>query len=139
MARETGPFLQPFYPSAAKSEEFERSKFILAISTAAVGLSASPALAEKRYSDVMVCDKVKDGVCTTYKRLTRGAAARAQWQVGHVFGPTYTYTDVSSIPPTVVTQYGIKSDGHYVYSNGYLYEIDPTTYAVTRVIYTQPQ
>jgi hypothetical protein len=115
------------------------TKFILALSAAAVGLSAAPALAEKHYSDVMVCDKVKDGICTTYKRLTRGAAMRSQYQVGHVFGPTYTYTDVSSIPGTVVTQYGVKADGRYVYSNGYLYEVDPSSYAVTRVIYTQPQ
>jgi hypothetical protein len=114
-------------------------KTILAISAAAMAFSAAPALAEKHYSDVMVCDKVKDGVCTTYKRLTRGAAARAQYNVGHVFGPTYTYTDVSSIPQTVVSEYGVTPSGRYVYSNGYLYEVDPSSYAVKRVIYTQPQ
>jgi hypothetical protein len=111
---------------------------ILALSAAGVALSAAPALAEKHYSDVMVCDKVKDGVCVTYKRLTRGAAARAEFNVGHVFGPTYTYTDVSAIPKTVVSEYGITPSGRYVYSNGYLYEVDPSSYAVTRVIYTQP-
>jgi hypothetical protein len=115
------------------------TKTILAISAAAVAFSAAPALAEKHYSDVMVCDKVKDGVCVTYKRLTRGAAARAEYNVGHVFGPTYTYTDVSTIPQTVVTEYGVTPSGRYVYSNGYLYEVDPGTYAVKRVIYTQPQ
>jgi hypothetical protein len=117
------------------------TRTILGLGAAAVALSAlpAPALAEKHYSDVMVCDKVKDGVCVTYKRLTRGAAARAAYGVGHVFGPTYTYTDVSSIPGTIVTEYGIKPTGHYVYQDGYLYEVDPSTYAVTRVIYTQPQ
>jgi hypothetical protein len=114
------------------------TKILLALSVAGVAFSGAPALAEKHYSDVMVCDKVKDGVCTTYKRLTRGAAARAEYNVGHVFGPTYTYTDVSSIPQTVVTEYGVKPGARYVFSNGYLYEVDPNSYAVMRVIYTQP-
>jgi hypothetical protein len=55
-----------------------------------------------------------------------------------VFGPTYTYTDVSSIPQTIVNEYGVTPSGRYIYSNGYLYEIDPSSYAVKRVIYTQP-
>jgi len=114
-------------------------KVLLALVATTVAAGAVPVQAEKHYSDVMVCDKVKDGVCVTYKRLTRGAAARATYNVGHVFGPTYTYTDVSSIPSTVVTEYGVKPGGHYVYQDGYLYEVDPTNYTVTRVIYTQPQ
>ena len=104
-------------------------KIILALSGASMAFGAAPVLAEKHYSDVMVCDKVKDGVCVTYKRLTRGAAARAQYNVGHVFGPTYTYTDVSAIPQTVVSEYGVSPGGRYVYDNGYLYEVDP---AITR-------
>lgn len=114
------------------------TKTILAISAAAVAFSAAPALAEKHYSDVMVCDKVKDGVCVTYKRLTRGAATRAAYDVGYNFGPTYTYTDVGSIPSNIVTEYGINPQGRYVYKDGYLYEVDPSNYTVTRVIYTQP-
>src|SRR5690349_21869193 len=103
-------------------------KILLVFAGAGVAMGAVPVQAEKHYSDVMVCDKVKDGVCTTYKRLTRGAAARAEYNVGHVFGPTYTYTDVSSIPQTVVTEYGVKPGARYVFSNGYLYEVDPNSY-----------
>ena len=114
-------------------------KAILAASAVAVAVTAVPALAEKHYSEIMSCSKVKDGLCVEYKRLTRGAAARAQWDVGHVFGPSYTYTDVSTIPNPVVTEYGVTPSGRYVYQNGYLYEVDPGTYAVKRVIYTQPQ
>jgi hypothetical protein len=114
-------------------------KPLMALGVAAIAVSAVPAQAEKHYSDVMVCDKVKDGVCVTYKRLTRGAAARATYNVGHVFGPSYTYTDVTQIPNNVVTQYGVTPSGRYVYQDGYLYEVDPSSYAVKRVIYTQPQ
>jgi hypothetical protein len=114
-------------------------KIFLALGAAAVAVGAVPAQAEKHYSDVMVCKKVKDGVCVTYQRLTRGAAARARYNVGYSFGPTYTYTDVSTIPGTVVTEYGLKPSGRYVYQDGYIYEVDPTNYTVTRVIYTQPQ
>jgi hypothetical protein len=115
------------------------TRTLLAACATAVAFSAAPALAEKHYSDVVVCDKVKDGVCVTYKRLTRGAAARAAYDVGHVFGPSYTYTDVTTIPNTVATEYGVTPSGRYVYQDGYLYEVDPGTYAVKRIIYTQPQ
>ncbi len=114
-------------------------KTLLALAATAVATGAVPVQAEKHYSGVVVCDKVKDGVCVTYKRLTQGAAARATFDVGHVFGPTYTYTDVSTIPQAVVTEYGVKPGGRYVYQDGYLYEVDPTNYTVERVIYTQPQ
>jgi len=115
------------------------SKALMALAVAGIAISAVPAQAEKHYSGVVTCSKVKEGVCVEYKRLTRGAAARANFDVGHVFGPTYTYTDVSAIPAPVVSEYGIKSDGRYVYQNGYLYEVDPGNYTVTRVIYTQPE
>jgi len=114
-------------------------KTFLALGAATVAASAVPAQAEKHYSDVMVCNKVKNGVCVNYQRLTRGAAARARYQVGYSFGPTYTYTDVSTIPGTIVTEYGLKPSGRYVYQDGYIYEVDPSNYTVTRVIYTQPQ
>lgn len=113
-------------------------KTILAIGTAAVAFTAMPAQAEKHYSNVMVCDKMKDGVCVTYKRLTQGAANRAAWNVGYNFGPSYTYTDVKTIPAPVVTEYGLNANGRYVYKDGYLYEVDPSNYTVTKVIYTQP-
>jgi hypothetical protein len=114
-------------------------KTILALGVAAVAAGAVPAQAEKHYSDVMVCNKVKDGVCVNYQRLTRGAAARAKYQVGYSFGPTYTYTDLSTIPTTVVTEYGLKPEGRYVYQDGYIYVVNPHSYTVERVIYTQPQ
>jgi hypothetical protein len=36
----------------------------------------------------------------------------------------------------VVTYYHLGTNERYVYSDGYIYVIDPTTYAVTRVIDT---
>jgi hypothetical protein len=53
-----------------------------------------------------------------------------------VFGPNYSYTAVSDVPQPVVTYYKLGSNMRYVYNNGYLYEVDPTTYAVTKVIDT---
>jgi hypothetical protein len=114
------------------------TRTLLAIGAAAVAFTAFPAQAEKHYSGVVVCDKVKQGVCVAYKRLTRGAAAKATYDVGYSFGPSYSYTDVSTIPQTVVTEYGLSPSGRYVYKDGYLYEVDPSNYTVTRVIYTQP-
>ena len=108
------------------------TKAFLALGAAAV-LSAAPAAAEKHYSNYVQYSKVKNGSCVSWKRLTRGAAARA-YANGYVFGPKYDYTPFSMLPPDYVSQYSLAPDGRYVYSNGYIYVVDPTTYAVTRVI-----
>ena len=100
---------------------------LLALSGAALALTATPAAA-KTY----VCTKWKDGVCLSMHRV-KGTPPHA---VGYVFGPNYTYTTVSDIPQPVVTYYKLGSDSRYVYTDGYLYEVDPTTHAVTRVIDT---
>ncbi len=55
-------------------------------------------------------------------------------QTANVFGPKYDYTPFSMLPPDYVSQYSLAPDGRYVYSNGYIYVVDPTTYAVTRVM-----
>ncbi|MFL6726773.1 MAG: hypothetical protein ACJ8FS_09705 [Sphingomicrobium sp.] len=102
-------------------------KVLLALSAAAVTLSAAPATA-KTY----VCTKWSDGVCVSMHRV-KGTPPYA---TGYVFGPSYSYTPLSDIPQPVVTYYKLGSDKRYVYNDGYLYEVDPTTYAVTRVIDT---
>lgn len=101
--------------------------FILALSGIALAASAAPGSA-KTY----VCTKWDNGVCISMHRV-KGTPPFA---VGYSFGPNYTYTSVSDIPQPVVTYYKLGPDKRYVYSDGYLYEVDPTTYAVTQVIDT---
>ncbi|WP_308517733.1 hypothetical protein [Sphingomonas flavescens] len=110
-------------------------KFVIATAAAAIAVAATPASA-RTYSDVVRCVKVADGKCTKWDRLTTEQAMKAQWKTGYVFGPTYTYTDFSTIPQNFVTEYGLDPSGRYVYQNGYIYVVDPTTYAVSKVIYT---
>jgi hypothetical protein len=100
---------------------------LLALSGAALVLSTAPASA-KTY----VCTKWDNGVCVSMHRV-KGTPPRA---IGYVYGPNYGYTTLSDIPQPVVTYYKLGSDMRYVYSDGYLYEVDPTTYAVTKVIDT---
>jgi hypothetical protein len=109
------------------------TRALLALGAAAVVFSAAPAAAEKHYSNYIVCSKVKNGACGSWKRLTRGAAVRA-YATGHVFGPTYTYTPFDMLPHDYTVRYSLDPNGRYVYSDGYIYVVDPTTYAVTRVI-----
>src|SRR5437660_504333 len=99
-------------------------KLLFALSGLAVTLSAAPAVAK----DVkgVVCTKYVNGVCTDTHKV--------RYKVGYVFGPTYSYTAISDIPPAVVTQYSLSPDSRYVYADGYIYVVDPSTYAVTRVI-----
>lgn len=102
-------------------------KLLLAFSGVALVLSTSPASA-KTY----VCTKWDDGVCVSTHRV-KGTPPR---DVGYVYGPTYSYTTLSDIPQPVVSYYKLGSSMRYVYSDGYLYEIDPATYTVTKVIDT---
>ena len=103
------------------------SKLVLALSGAALVLSTAPVSA-KTY----VCTKWDNGVCVSMHRVK----GTPPYSVGYVFGPKYSYTTLNDIPQPVVSYYKLGSDDRYVYSNGYLYEVDPTTYAVTKVIDT---
>ena len=102
-------------------------KILLVLSGAAVALTTAPAAA-KTY----VCTKWDSGVCVSTHRV-KGTPPYA---VGYVFGPSYTYTPVADLPQPAVTYYHLSPDERYVYANGYIYVIDPTTYAITRVIDT---
>ena len=68
-------------------------------------------------------------------KCNKGCAAQFTVTVGTVFGPNYTYyAPFSTIPQTVVTQYHLTPGYRYVTADGYVYVVDPHTYAVTRVI-----
>ena len=110
-------------------------KLLLASAVAALAISATPASA-RTYSDVVRCVKVADGKCTKWDRLTDKQALKAQWKTGYVFGPSYAYSDFKTIPANFVTEYSLDPNARYVYQNGYIYVVDPTTYAVSKVIYT---
>jgi hypothetical protein len=102
---------------------------ILGLSSAAALLAlAAPAPAK-----TFVCTKWDNGVCVSMHRVKGSPPARA---VGYVYGPNYSYTAIGDIPQPVVTYYKLGSDKRYVYDDGYLYEVDPNSYAVTKVIDT---
>lgn len=102
-------------------------KILFALSGAAVALAAVPAGAKDK---TYVCTKWKNGVCVSTHRVK----GTPPYRVGYVFGPNYSYTTYSTLPGPVTSFYHLDSNGRYVYSNGYVYVVDPTTYAVTRVI-----
>ena len=104
-------------------------KILFALSGAAVALTAVPADAKYK---TYVCTKWNDGVCVSTHRVK----GTDPYKVGYAFGPTYSYTTYSTLPAPVSTYYKLDSNGRYVYSDGYVYVVDPTTYAVTRVIDT---
>lgn len=105
-------------------------KILLALSGVAVALSAVPADAKK--VKTYVCTKWRHGVCVSTHRV-KGVAP---YKVGYVFGQSYAYTPYSDVPQPVVTYYKLGANERYVYSNGYVYVVDPATWAVTRVIDT---
>jgi len=54
--------------------------------------------------------------------------------MGHVFGPNYGYTAYNALPHPYVARYHLNPDYRYVYNNGYIYVVDPTSYAITRIL-----
>ena len=81
-----------------------------------------------------VCTKYKGGMCVSTHKV-RGTPG---YKVGYVFGPTYSYTALTDLPQPMVTQYKLDPNGRYVYNDGYIYVVDPSTYAVTQVISAMP-
>jgi len=108
-------------------------KVLLALSGAAVALTTAPAALRADPPLPQVCLKWKDGVCVSTHRVK---GTPSPYSTGYVFGPTYGYTPYSDLPQPIVTYYKLAPDGRYVYSNGYVYIVDPATGAVTKVLDT---
>ena len=105
-------------------------KIMLAAGVAAVALTATPSEARKHYTNITTCAKWRHGQCVKWKRLTR----RQAYRMGDVFGTRYGYTSYNALPRTYVTRYHLAPRYRYVYQNGYIYQVDPTTYAVMRIL-----
>jgi hypothetical protein len=110
-------------------KENQMRKLLFALSAVgALALTAAQAPVK-----TFTCGVWQNGVCVKMHRVKGGPAPYA---VGYVFGPNYAYTTLSDIPQPVVTYYKLDTNKRYVYKDGYLYEVDPATYAVTQVIDT---
>lgn len=107
------------------------TKTLLALSAAAMALSAMPADAQYRHHDRQ-CAKWRHGHCVRW--ANRGHMRSNGYRVGYVFGPDYGYTAYNAIPRTYVRQYRLRDNYRYVYRDNRVYVVDPTTYAVTRIL-----
>ena len=111
-------------------------KMLLALAGAAVVMTAAPADARNprhHYRTAMVCAKYRHHHCVAY----RPASLRhhvVRYRTGYVFGPRYSYTAYSALPAPYVTRYHLSPDYRYVYSGNTIYVVDPTSYAITRII-----
>jgi len=113
-------------------------KLFLALGAAAVALSAAPAEAKH---NKWTCAKWRHGHCVRWANhgYAMSTARHNRYRVGYVFGPSYTYTYLCALPPPYVTRYHLTPDYRYVYRDNYIYVVDPTTYAVTRILNAIPR
>jgi hypothetical protein len=118
------PFVDTWEPP---TKEKNMRKVLLSLAGVAMALTAVPSGAK-----TFVCTKWNDGVCVSMHRV-KGTPPYA---TGYVFGPSSTYTSYSDLPQPVVSYYKLSPDEKYVYREGYVYVVDPSTGAVTRVIDT---
>jgi hypothetical protein len=103
-------------------------KMLLSLgAVAALALTGSAANADPHHGS-------NHGQRVSANRHARNAARKARYGVGHRFTRNYRYTSYNALPRTYVTRYRLSPRYRYVYTDGYIYQIDPTTYAVTRVL-----
>jgi hypothetical protein len=84
----------------------------------------------------MTCVNYRHHHCVRYVTNARPMMVRhgMRYRTGYVFGPDYSYTAYSSLPQPYVTRYHLSPDYRYVYSGNTIYVVDPTTYAITRIL-----
>lgn len=115
-------------------------KPLFAFAAAAVVMTGAPIApadaSPKVKTRTVVCTKWRHGTCVKSHVVVRSARAhpRIRYKVGYVFGPDYTYTAYTALPTRYVTRYSLNPDYRYVYSGNTIYVVDPTTYAITRII-----
>lgn len=102
------------------------------VALAVAGLGAIPVHA-RRISNRVVCARWHSGHCEIWTRVTL-PERRTAFRVGYVFGPGFHYTPYAALPHGFPRRYRLSPDYRYVYSNGYIYVVDPTSFAVTRII-----
>ena len=123
-------------------------KTLLAITAAAVAFTAVPAEARhnSKQATRTVCTNWRHGTCIASHRVGLNRAqfvhqrnqARRQarlFAMGQRVPRSYGYwTPYNQIPQTYVTQYDLNPNYRYINRGGYIYVVDPKTYAVQRVI-----
>lgn len=63
--------------------------------------------------------------------------ANRSFREGQRVGKGYRYyTPYDNIPETLRSQYGLVEDNRYIYRDNKIYQVDPTTSVVTRIINT---
>jgi hypothetical protein len=99
------------------------TKTLIALGGAAVALTAAPSEAHR--TGPVTCAHWRHGHCLAW---------RSRYNVGYVFGPSYTYADIGALPGPIVTRYHLGPHFRYVHENGFVYVVNPHTYRVVRVI-----
>jgi hypothetical protein len=110
------------------------TKTFLALGAAAVamtGVASSASAAPHARHHAKTCGKWRNHHCVSYGY---GHGRHAQWNRGYRFGPRYAYTSYRALPRVYVQRYDLSPNYRYVYRDNYIYQVDPTTYAITRVI-----
>jgi hypothetical protein len=113
------------------------TKTILALGVAAAAISAAPAQA--RHGRMRAQWRHDHCVRWMNHGYNVSMSRHQRYHIGYRFGPDYSYTAYSAIPHTYVTRYRLDPDYRYVYRDNYIYVVDPTTYAVTRVLNAIPR
>ena len=113
------------------------TKTLLALSAAAIALTGISTSADAQYRHHgRDCARWRHGQCVRWMNhgYMVSTAMHNRYRVGYRFGPDYSYTEYSAIPHTYVTRYHLSPDNRYVYTNNQVYVVDPTTYAITRIL-----
>jgi Ni/Co efflux regulator RcnB len=107
--------------------------FLSLAAVAVIALSAAPAVAQ-HHGDQRNWNNDDRGNHGDNDSHHGRHSHHAQWSQGYRFGPGYSYTSYNSLPRAYARNHHLSSRYRYVYNDGYIYQVDPTTYAVRRVL-----
>jgi hypothetical protein len=122
------------FPLEARKEAAEMTKLLLALGSAMVALTVTAAEAQGEDATHIQCAKWRHGQCVSSLGPGPARGTPSSYSVGHLFGPNYSYSNMDSVPPSIVARYHLRSRFRYVKERGHLYVVDPRTYRVVRVI-----
>jgi len=116
-------------------------KTLIAVATATMALTSISAPAEAR----RVCDHWRGGRCVSWHQsnygMERSAWAhrrnmerRAAWTTGYRVPTDYSYYSYDRIPRTYVDRYHLDPNYRYAYRDNRVYVVNPTTYAIERIL-----
>ncbi len=110
-------------------------KQLLILAGVAALVSTAPAYAKPKGNAGYGAGGCPPGLAKKNPPCIPPGQAKKLYGVGYKFDRGFNgYTPYNQIPYDLRNQYGLDPHGRYIYDQNYIYQVDPATYVVSRVL-----